>query len=124
MVYFSEEQVTEAMKAVVAGREDYVYEFADSECLYAIDGAPSCVVGHVIHRLDPELFKQVEDWERNTGYGNNGVNELLYESGLGIDAPMNVVSALERAQELQDSGNPWRDALNGYILRLEGEYYD
>ena len=45
--------------------EDYEYDaYANRGCFYVgADGGPSCIVGHVLYRLDPELFKEIGHYE-------------------------------------------------------------
>ena len=53
----STDAVTEALRKTVEGREDFVYDRGDRGCRYASNGAPSCLVGHVIFEVAPETFR-------------------------------------------------------------------
>lgn len=112
------ETVIKALEEVVAEKgEDYVYPNAGAECLYAIDGEPSCIVGHVIARLDPETFQQVVEFEDVNGSFGAG------KFGTGVDAYVdywgsypafgdnNVKKVLVSAQIAQDAGYEWKVAL-------------
>lgn len=109
----------ELLTDVVAGREDYTYPDIYDVCRYVVDGQPSCVVGHVLHRAG---------WT---------IDELEY-----MDDPATIVVAgildqyepdrvtaraatiLAEAQLTQDARNTWgeslKDARNAYEL-YEGE---
>lgn len=109
---FTEEQVTAVIREIVAERPDYVYDSpsGDAQCVYGdADGNPSCLVGHVIAKLDPEGFKEL------IGFAN----ELAFVSTDWFDRPPeDVASALLQAQITQDSGRPWAEALFQYESTL------
>ena len=127
---FSAEDVLAALtKAVEAEGADYTYEHplievADEydgaptwvksdECLYAVpsDGAPSCIVGHAIFTLDPEVFQELARVEDQRGAE---VAEDLSDRGyLPPDFwdPRGMAVAAA-AQRCQDSGDSWGTALS------------
>lgn len=117
--------VAETLTALVEEKgADYVYERpADgSNCAYTTpEGAPSCIVGHVIERLNPVAFKKIakNEWEGDTGEDGaeyvypQDVNaksiELSYHVNLGFDDK--TWNLLEMAQHYQDAGKPWGQAV-------------
>lgn len=114
------ELVLEALEEAVAEKgEDYKYEFpedADGECVYSThDGAPSCIVGYVVKRLDPELFErlhtaeweEVDEGERDTPYV---FGWWMYTEGQDLDERP-AHKALIAAQNKQDGGHTWGEAL-------------
>lgn len=112
------EQVLEALKEVVAGKEKYYYKDTHTSCKYAdADGNPSCVVGHAIFKLDPDLFQKIKQIEAKEG--SFPITRLLnwYAEEIGTDSdgllPISVVAAelLEYAQFSQDGGHSWGTAL-------------
>lgn len=112
---FTLEQVLEATRTLVEEKgEDFVYSpvdgFAGGDCVYAVDGNPSCLVGHVIFRLDAEAFKHLAELERERGsvaaadlVGGGYLRQSFWTS----DAAM----AMQEAQATQDEGLPWGRAL-------------
>jgi hypothetical protein len=97
------------LREVVAGREDYVYErvLADIDndghpapsCLYYVDGKPSCVVGHVMNRWDPD-FRPPE-----------GSSPRLMAMFPGDPVSALAAEVFAAAQEKQDEGCTWGTAL-------------
>ena len=80
-------KVLEHLRAVVAEKgADYVYW---GPCVYAIDGAPACIVGHVYARLG--LLDEDTQWS------GAGVN-LLHRDAIARSAR----SVLRAAQVVQD----------------------
>lgn len=112
MKTFSDEAISKTIHEVVAEYgEDYVYRSpeANSQCVYAVGGSPSCLVGHVIARLDPESFKAISESELNT----RSVYSLVGEFG-GFQVSDLAVSALAAAQTEQDLGFEWGQALAAF----------
>src|SRR5690606_3954990 len=90
----------ELARAVVAERgEQYRYlpPGGDGLCVYADAGAPSCLVGHVLHRAGITVD---ELDEMNGEIGNGEMSERLR---LDSDA----VELLRHMQEQQDAGAAW-----------------
>lgn len=118
---FTLEDVLNAAREVVAEKgADYVYPNSivgggDGVCVYAgEDSAPSCLVGHVIYRLDPEAFLQVaeiEATEGTTAAGGLEEDGYLPEGFWDEEAQ----EAMVAAQASQDNGWPW-----GYALKEAG----
>lgn len=112
------EQVLETMRTVVAEwGDDYLYTPPDLErpnaCLYAkmVDGElrPSCIVGHVLYRLNVPLAElALDSYEVGT----------LVEH-LDLDIEESAVNALSRAQEVQDGAVDQRDSEHTWGAALE-----
>lgn len=133
MTVLNTDAVTEVLTRLVAEKgEDYVYPPAVQSiyptCTYTTameDGeyAPSCIVGHVIAELDPELFQELAKYELEEG-SSLGVQELVHEGSPGYDFqednPQLIVDdstlavALAMAQEIQDRGGTWANAVAAY----------
>ena len=98
----------EAMREIVKEfGADYVYPaIEDEECTYARDGAPSCIVGHIAARLDPELFQRMATEEDEHGAFTVGsrVNHLHGAFG-------EATTLLIRSQHAQDYGATWGNVL-------------
>lgn len=112
------EQVTETIREIVKGNEDYVYEDAEGGeyCTYSTpDGAPSCIVGHVINRLAPEKFESIHlsEWSEEGVFGVN-FGASIYDYSADEAANEVLQYALRRAQMVQDSGGTWGQALEEY----------
>jgi hypothetical protein len=125
-------EVIQAAKDLVAeAGEGYVYPGAAiGQCSYdAHDGIPACLVGQIVERLDPEKYDLLVQFE------NGGVphyNEVYYtewgihaKSIAGNVTPLidtgdddELGKALLAAQNRQDNGKPWADAIQP-ILALE-----
>lgn len=118
---FTVEETLAALKEAVAERgENYVYE-ADplsnsGACSYStVAGAPSCIVGEVLARLTPDIFKSIHDYE---WYGEEdglfNLREQSIDSKMKIDTGRteipfkdDAIGLLYRAQAMQDSGLSW-----------------
>lgn len=119
---YTNEQINEAIKAALAEKgEDYVYERvgegAKQGCYYAVDGAPSCLVGNVLNRLDPEMFAQVIEYETDTPeYQDTGFEDVA--EYLRLPFHEDQVAALKDAQVKQDQGKTWGEAAQKYAEKL------
>lgn len=105
----SDEQVLEALKVVVAGREDYRYIDDHSECRYADEktGKPSCIAGHAVKRLTIDGFKYLRDVEIDMG---SWMISAYREEEVSIS--MQGLLVLRTAQAVQDGGGTWGEALS------------
>ena len=109
---FTLEDVLNAAREVVAEKgEDYVYSGPGGSCVYANeDGTPSCLVGHVIHRLDPNVFKHLA--EKEFVDDTTAAELLTVEEYVPYEFwDMEAERAMNTAQEHQDDGVPWGTAL-------------
>lgn len=115
MRQITEAEFTEALeKAVSVKGEDYVY--GPTNCIYRTpEGAPSCLIGHVLYHLDPNLLDFAGKWE-NVNVG--GVLRAMARDGVAT-VPARVVRAAAAAQRAQDSKEPWGWALGTYRCVVE-----
>ena len=81
-------------------------------CRYFYNGAPSCLVGHVLHRAGWSVNAL-----RNLDDGGIAAQDLWYadlpQGATGLT--QGAALALEKAQELQDVGDTWGEALKGAV---------
>lgn len=110
---FTDEQVMSTLRAVVAERPDFIYEAPGDdtdECVYVHDGAPSCLVGHVMVRLgfDPEEFEPIE-------------GQSPFQCQKDLDISRRAADALTAAQDKQDMDYTWSDALAAAEREYERE---
>lgn len=117
---FTREAVNVALDHAVEKRgEDFVYDadklFPDgshhNSCRYAdYDGNPSCIVGEVIHEIDPELFKEIAEYFNIEGF------QVIVAMGLRMNLPgsaarlPSLFHELDEAQRRQDAGATWGQA--------------
>ena len=111
---YTAEQVLDTLAKVVAGREDYIYRLdqrdADGsvQCNYAEDdGSPSCIVGDVAAALDPDLFRDLVEGERE----GDSFAVLSASHYFRSHFDGRALLALEVAQRAQDEGRSWGTAL-------------
>ncbi len=73
-------------------------------CLYARDGAPDCIVGHVLAAagVRPRELEAMRD---------DGIEDLYRAGRLPIDLTLGALAVLHTAQQSQDRGCPWGDVL-------------
>ena len=119
------EETLAALKEAVAERgEDYVYEgdplSLSEACSYStVAGAPSCIVGEVLARLTPDIFKSIHKYEwYNEEDGKFDLHEETIDLRMKIatgqmEIPFrdDAIGLLQRAQRAQDCGASWGDAL-------------
>lgn len=114
---YTNEQINAALnKALDLKGQDYVYKQNDGSCDYAVAGEPSCLVGHVLHTLDPEMFKRVAEWERDPSSGDLTFDCVWSDLELPFDREQ--VKALRLAQVAQDQGKNWGVAAVEYAQEL------
>lgn len=110
------ENFTAAMRAAVEERgSDYTYPEFNKEvgeddyhsisgtCQYSTpNGEPACIIGLALSKIDPELVPK---------YGVIGdAGNLMLSLGAGAK----LSTAAEEAQERQDEGATWGEALEGF----------
>lgn len=113
-IEFTAEAVTKALEESVAEKgADYVYIApvivgGIHSCLYAIDGQPSCLIGHALYRLGVSI-------QTLESIGAIPIGSIAREFG-----PMEnkLVLALSSAQSSQDHGETWGDVLNEFKVNL------
>lgn len=106
------------LREVIAEKgEDFVYEpFVDEDgfsmCRYVVQGQPSCLVGHVLHRAGISLTELA------------GVEDTTPNSSDGPWEDWGTAAALDllaEVQEKQDQGVAWGEALALAIADTNGE---
>ncbi|UVG35066.1 hypothetical protein SEA_CECE_317 [Microbacterium phage Cece] len=127
---FDRETVTQVLNEVVAEfGEHYVYprRLDALGCVYAVaseddpdEFAPSCIVGQVIARIDPEAFQELGALEARLGSKTARFVFLDESSPLfGRTDDLAIVNGLYYAQSEQDLGGTWGDALARYRYEVD-----
>ncbi len=145
-----EHAITALHEAVEEKGADYVYDNGDYDCTYSThpdpDGhrQPSCIVGHVIAKLDPNAFKEIAlnewTWEDDVEVYVDDEDPFVpsYISGWvadpadvktissahpGLIADEEAVKFLAEAQWHQDCGAAWGVAEKNALkaVNREGE---
>lgn len=117
-----------AAQELAEANSDFVYP-AEDGCRYAdpTTEAPSCIVGHILQKLDPELFAQVVVFEKETDSSFPvyafGDTESEYEDRGDETVEMVLYDYPEKhwdedtkeffgvIQRLQDGGSTWGTAV-------------
>lgn len=116
------QQVAETARAVVQEfGEGYVYTppaddpraDEDGICLYVNDGKPSCIVGHIVHRLGVplEVLRREGDLHLDPKVSHE---PMTLSAGFllpKLGAPDHVTAALNAGQIAQDTRETWGTAL-------------
>ena len=105
------DEVVDMLKAIVAGKEDFVYERVESVCLYWTNGEDgtrdaSCLVGHVFQALG--VLSDLPLWYQNSDA--NVTVGVLKQKGV-INFTRKARALLMAAQGRQDEGTPWGEAV-------------
>jgi hypothetical protein len=101
----------ELLREVVAEKgSDYVDETQSTRgCVYTHEGKPSCLIGHVLHRFGYSV-ENLHGFDMRGEYiGSNGIHEIIKDRLVPADDV--ALKTLRAAQEEQDDGMPWGDAL-------------
>lgn len=134
-ITLTRENVAERLAAAVEKNgADYIYPATPEEflyddetetykpsCEYVRDGAPSCLVGHVLADLGLPLdtLRKYDETPGGTG-AYTLIRDLLAEGAIEIEgfdgrdyglARQPVVNLLTDAQSHQDGGKPWGEAV-------------
>ena len=123
------ERAMELLREVVAEYgEDFVYtkvvlvpkEDSDwilPECVYQEDGAPSCLVGHVLSRagFSSEDLIQFDSVGSSADFLKMDAGEETETDAL----PLRTAWILVGAQQVQDEGNTWGEALRNATNRAK-----
>jgi len=139
---FTPEAVTAAIRKVVANRGGGFTYFPGNgaQCVYSTKkGEPDCIVGHVIAEIAPDVFKKLHEYEyggphgptsvsaswlcdalSNGGPAMNGVGRG-WDFGTPEDVSKQVSRALQAAQNAQDGGQTWGEALSRFESVISGE---
>lgn len=108
------DEVNELLADIVSQvPEDYVYTNEDgnradapgfTSCEYAsTSGAPSCLVGHVFHRLGLPIQHSTFDAAFGLNFGMGTPHDKRFTPA--------AVKRLKIVQWLQDCGHPWHEAI-------------
>lgn len=115
----TDEEIIKTLREIVASMPDgYRYPVMDmpNGCVYSHDGEPSCLLGHLLQRLEPEMFKSTAKLEESEQFqmGFPTLLSRLSRPGFWHRNPFTQaqVLALGRAQGLQDDGNEWDEAVD------------
>lgn len=116
-MYRSDEVIAVLKELVEEYGADHVYSFRDAGCTY---GEPrdhtqaSCIVGHVLKRLEPDVFDLVVEAEA-TAIMSEQVLDI--ESKWDIDLPFTPLAlcVLSAAQKLQDATLTWGESVEQAI---------
>lgn len=125
-----EDAVLGLKKALAVKGEDYVYEqpvfespsgYTAQRCAYFTpQGAPSCIVGHIMadlgHTVD-DLDAPDELFEKTRNVGTDAPRALKH---LGYTLDSRAIEVLANAQALQDGGRPWGEAVTDAIAAAGG----
>lgn len=132
MTKYNAQQAVEMLEKVVEGREAYVYENPEvkmidyetgeefvsehDECVYSTpEGAPSCIVGHVLASELPEVFDLVHKWEYELYNESNDyiIQVDTVDSLIGVPDLFEegAIKVLREAQHTQDLMKTWGKAL-------------
>lgn len=109
------QDVLTGLRAVVAGREDYVYESPDPSgevCVYSTPtGEPSCGVGAYFFANDKDLFDEIHKAE----WAESDAGEPMVNCSLGVE-----VSTLVRQGRLTDYTPDAVDLLTEFQFQQDG----
>ena len=104
------EQFSGLLKQAVDKRgEDYVYPYhhkqSDGACRYRYRGRPSCIIGEVIHAIDPTARPEE----------GTAASEVLVKLGVNYTS---VLEAADSAQLVQDSYASWGEAYDAAVKEI------
>jgi hypothetical protein len=103
----TDEKIMATLREVVAERPEFIYQKPPASeghiavCRYVHGDVPGCLIGHVLHRLGVSL-------ETLSVHEGQPAQYLAGTLDIGGDA---VRWALGAAQEAQDGGSTWHEAL-------------
>ena len=122
-VTYTYEDVLAELREIIRGREDYVYENPDflGSCVnFDREGNPSCLVGHwlAMHGVTATFFRD------NMIPSTATVSDLFCGNAhvmpIQVDEPARIL--LIMAQERQDSGSTWGNAVEFSSRDVVEEY--
>lgn len=103
-------------RAVAEKGPDYVDPNAGDGCVYYNDDlTPACIVGHVIEYWREDHGTEIPDTvleNRGLGVGSDLLNEIGWSRM--------AIHGLTAAQNMQDDGRTWGDALEAFVRAVEG----
>lgn len=107
------EQVLALLDRVVQAKgADYVYPGISGDMCYNFEtqGAPSCIVGHVLAELGVTK-DQAAEVRVDGSAGVNDTVEALVKAGWKYTFSIGAVAVLYKAQNVQDQRQSWGEAL-------------
>lgn len=111
------DDVVRALKEVIAERGEY-FEY-HSKCRYSSkpgDHLPyGCAVGGVIHKLDPEVFAEIVNYEESCGGSFSWSQASLRANNIDIDTTLEIDTLLLAFQSEQDLGIPYGEIANNLL---------
>lgn len=106
------EQAITALREVVAGNEDYVYQPpVGSMCVYVHDGKPSCLVAQVLSKLGVGIDDLGRLDHKSTDHFDSPVPVTAYRLSDHMPIEDRASGILGYAQSRQDLGETWGEAL-------------
>lgn len=131
-LHLNRDIVSRTLAEIVADNgEDYVYPRAAigdafGSCVYAEDlEHPSCIVGHLIYRIDPDTFQQIAESDSANHEGVSGIVSEYGDYNFGtVDEDVSLLDALTNLQDQQDTGSTWGNALWSFNLYLKDHPID
>lgn len=97
---FTDKQVAQALKDIVEANPYYRYESPDGEeCYYMWNGAPSCGIGHLLHRLGLDAGRANELMMVSEGRRKDW--DYIQHSLPGVS--LQLIYSLWEFQDMQDS---------------------
>jgi hypothetical protein len=75
------------------------------QCVYVYEGAPSCIVGHILARLGTDI-KTLVNWDNSV---NSGIGSVALRDELNFNT--DVLVFLRKLQGEQDNMSTWRRSL-------------
>lgn len=122
-----EDHVYEQVPVTWAG--DDADELTGPSCVYAKDGQPDCIVGHVFAKAGVPIedmtwvYGAKQESSRQTKYSHGDAFEVLdrLEFHGVLKADGNTKRLLTIVQREQDDGTPWGEALDFALSDLKSE---
>lgn len=105
----SYEDARSVLEELAAERPDYVYRspLGTDSCVYGEDeSTPSCIIGHLIYRLDPEIFPEVV-----REYNSSGASAVVGAYADLFQDSQKIRELLTWTQVEQDAGTPWKESV-------------
>lgn len=116
--HFTTEQVMAALHKAVEGKENYIDPRAQTNlaCQYVLDGEPSCIVGVTLSLLG--VSTETLEMMDNCGNPMFSADGLLVLEGSDVTMDSDARDVLIAAQNKQDRGETWGEALNAAVLKI------
>lgn len=116
MQQITREGFTKALQDAVADAgDDYVYP-RENGCQYVHNGAPSCLIGHALHRMGAPIKELATFDSYRPGITASAETALRH---LGCP-DSRLRCAAEAAQQAQDDGKTWGRARDVFLRVLNG----